>query len=91
MGGAGFGGAAPAAAGAADPGVLRMAWSALKAAAGFVGTGMRVAPLEVRRVQLATCGGCAYHTGIRCRVCGCFTTVKAHLPHETCPAGKWPT
>ena len=27
---------------------------------------------------------------VRCRACGCFTAVKARLPHEHCPAGKWP-
>ncbi len=91
VGGAGFGGAAPAAPAAADPGVLKMAWSALKAAARFVGTGMRTVSPETRRVRLATCDACEYHTGTRCRVCGCFTAVKAHLTHETCPAEKWPT
>jgi hypothetical protein len=29
-------------------------------------------------------------TGLRCRICGCFTAAKARLDHERCPAGKWP-
>ncbi len=27
---------------------------------------------------------------LRCRLCGCFTNVKARLDHEECPIGKWP-
>ncbi|MEE3219699.1 MAG: hypothetical protein VX257_05520 [Planctomycetota bacterium] len=23
-------------------------------------------------------------------MCGCFTDLKAKMPHEDCPIGKWP-
>ena len=36
------------------------------------------------------CAGCEHHTGVRCKVCGCFTNVKSRLLHENCPIGKWP-
>jgi hypothetical protein len=45
---------------------------------------------EARDKRLQTCAGCEYHTGLRCRVCGCFTGAKAALAHEECPVGKWP-
>jgi hypothetical protein len=90
LGGAAFGAVQTATPGPPDPTVLKMAWRALKAAARFVGTGMRMVPAETRRLRLATCDACEHHTGTRCRLCGCFTAVKSHLPHETCPIRKWP-
>ncbi len=70
--------------------MLRMAVTAAKAAAGFVGSGGQTVSVAVRQERLQVCRGCEYHTGLRCRVCGCFTTVKVRLPHEACPLGKWP-
>ena len=37
---------------------------------------------------IRTCAGCEHHTGVRCKLCGCFTNAKAWLPHEACPLGK---
>ena len=34
--------------------------------------------------------GCEHHTGMRCKICGCFTAVKSGMLHEDCPIGKWP-
>jgi len=66
-----------------------MAFTALKSLAKFVGAGMkRVAP-AVREQRLGVCGACEHHTGVRCRLCGCFTAVKTWLPHERCPIEKW--
>jgi tetratricopeptide (TPR) repeat protein len=70
-------------------GLLRMAMSAAKAMVDFVGSGMKVVPRETYLKRLETCGGCVNHTGVRCKLCGCFTSVKARLPHERCPVGKW--
>lgn len=78
----------PAAA-SAGPGLLRMAFSALKSMAKFVGAGLKTVPPAVRDERLQTCASCEHHTGVRCKLCGCFTAVKSWLPHERCPIGKW--
>ncbi|OWK46746.1 DUF6171 family protein [Fimbriiglobus ruber] len=72
------------------PGVLRMAMTAAKSMARYFGSGMKTVSAETLRVRLQTCESCEQFTGARCRLCGCFTTVKARLPHEKCPIGKWP-
>ncbi len=72
------------------PSVLRMAHSAAKAMAKFVTSGFKTVSREAHERRLTTCGVCEHHTGLRCRLCGCFTRQKAWLPHEHCPAGKWP-
>jgi tetratricopeptide (TPR) repeat protein len=72
------------------PGLLRMAMSATKAMANFVGSGFKTATPEVQRQRLQTCAVCEHHTGQRCQICGCFTNVKSRLLHEDCPIGKWP-
>jgi tetratricopeptide (TPR) repeat protein len=75
----------------AGPGLLRMALSATKAMAGFASSGFKIAPPDLQRRRLETCAGCEHHTGVRCRICGCFTNVKSRLVHEDCPIGKWPS
>lgn len=75
---------------AGGPGLLRMAETALKAMAKFVGSGFKTTPAEALRARLAACEGCEHHTGVRCRACGCVTSAKARLLHERCPAGRWP-
>jgi tetratricopeptide (TPR) repeat protein len=72
------------------PGLLRMAMSATKAMANFVGSGFKTTPPDVQRKRLQTCAACEHHTGLRCQICGCFTNVKSRLLHEDCPIGKWP-
>ena len=74
----------------AGPGLLRMAMSATKAMAGFAGSGFKTAPAETQRQRLQTCAVCEHHTGVRCKICGCFTNVKSRMLHENCPIGKWP-
>jgi tetratricopeptide (TPR) repeat protein len=71
------------------PGPLRMAFTAFKSFAKFLGGGLKTLPQAQRDQRLAVCGTCEHHTGVRCRVCGCFTSVKTWLPHERCPIGKW--
>ncbi len=41
-------------------------------------------------VRLQTCATCEHHTGLRCKICGCFTAAKSKLLQESCPIGKWP-
>ncbi len=72
------------------PGLLRMAMSATKAMATFVGSGMKTTPADLQQKRIQTCGACEHHTGMRCKVCGCFTLVKSKMLHEDCPIGKWP-
>jgi hypothetical protein len=67
-----------------------MAQTAAKAMAQFVGSGFKTAAPETAAARLAVCASCPHHTGLRCRICGCFTAAKARLDHERCPAGKWP-
>jgi tetratricopeptide (TPR) repeat protein len=71
------------------PGLLRMALSATKSMAQFAGSGFKTSPPEVQRRRM-TCAPCEHHTGMRCKICGCFTAAKSRLLHESCPIGKWP-
>jgi tetratricopeptide (TPR) repeat protein len=73
------------------PGPLRMALTAIGSMAKFLGSGFQTTTAEVYQERLATCAPCDHHTGLRCRLCGCFTATKAHLLHERCPIGKWPS
>jgi tetratricopeptide (TPR) repeat protein len=72
------------------PGLLKMAFTAAQAMAKFVGSGFQTTDPSLRARRLQACASCEHHTGLRCRVCGCFTDAKARLPHEDCPLGKWP-
>jgi hypothetical protein len=72
------------------PGLLRMAMTAIKSMGKFVGSGMKTVSAEAQQSRIQVCASCPHHTGVRCRLCGCFTRVKAWLPHEDCPIGKWP-
>jgi hypothetical protein len=51
---------------------------------------MKTSPAELAKQRIIVCASCEHHTGVRCRVCGCFTTVKSKMLHERCPLGKWP-
>lgn len=72
------------------PSLLRMALTATKAMAQFVGSGFKKVSPDVYQSRIQLCMTCEHHTGLRCRLCGCFTNAKARLPHEECPAKKWP-
>ncbi len=72
------------------PGLLRMALSATKSMAQFAGSGFKTTSPDVQRQRLQTCASCEHHTGVRCKICGCFTSAKSKLLHESCPIGKWP-
>lgn len=71
------------------PSLLRRAFNATKSLAQFIGSGFKTASQEMRRRRLDICAPCEHHTGMRCRVCGCFTNLKTRLSHEQCPLGKW--
>jgi hypothetical protein len=76
--------------GTTGPGLLRMALSATKSMAQFAGSGFKTTPPDVQRRRVQTCATCEHHTGMRCKICGCFTAAKSRLLHESCPIGKWP-
>ena len=76
---------------ARQPSFLRMAVTATKAMAKFVGSGGKKVAPELRQARLQTCATCEHHTGVRCRLCGCFTNTKSWLPYEDCPLKKWPS
>ena len=67
-----------------------MAVSATRAMMKYIGSGLKSTPAELQQKRIATCQACEHHTGIRCRICGCFTNVKTRMAHEQCPIGKWP-
>jgi tetratricopeptide (TPR) repeat protein len=75
---------------AGNPGLLRMAFSAARSMAKFLGSGLKTVSPTVYQQRQQTCARCEHHTGVRCRLCGCFTNVKARMAHEECPLGKWP-
>jgi hypothetical protein len=68
---------------------LRMAFTAVQSLAKFVKSGCALAPQSELQRRLRTCAACKHYTGVRCRLCGCFTNVKARMAHEECPIGKW--
>ena len=72
------------------PGLLRKAVGVARALYNYIGSGMKTVSPEIRNRRLEICGQCEHHTGVRCRLCGCFTQVKSWLPHEGCPVRKWP-
>ena len=76
--------------GTTGPGLLRMALSATRSLTQFAGSGFKTTSPEVQRRRIETCATCEHHTGMRCRICGCFTAAKSRLSHESCPIGKWP-
>jgi tetratricopeptide (TPR) repeat protein len=59
------------------------------AMAKFVASGLKTATPETLQSRLSTCAGCEHHSGLRCRVCGCFTGIKARIAEEECPLRRW--
>lgn len=75
--------------GPSTPGYLRMAISAAGALAKFVGSGLKTVSPATLRDRRQRCAVCVHSTALRCRVCGCFIELKARLPEEDCPLGRW--
>lgn len=76
---------------AAYPSYWTMAQTATASAVQFVANGAKTVSREVREERLAICKMCPQYDGTRCIQCGCFIAAKTWVPHEKCPAGKWPT
>ena len=71
------------------PGVFQMAASFGTAIAKFAAGGFRTTGTELHQKRLAVCDDCQYRAGTTCILCGCILPLKAKMPHETCPIGKW--
>jgi tetratricopeptide (TPR) repeat protein len=70
----------------------RLLWNvflAAKSLAKFFASGMKRVTSAIYRERLESCAGCPHHTGVRCKICGCFTNLKAWVPHAKCPIGNW--
>jgi hypothetical protein len=76
---------------ASGPGVLGLAFTAAKSIARFLVSGLQTVTATDRQRRLQQCATCEHHTGLRCRICGCFTGATAWLAREQCPQGKWPS
>jgi hypothetical protein len=75
------------------PSLLTQAASAVKAAAGFIASGFKVASNEEQDRRLAICHACELFDGVqgRCRKCGCFGDWKTWIASQQCPLWKWGT
>lgn len=71
------------------PCVGRRAWNMLRAAAVFVGDGLRTVTAEEYHARLAICDTCPQRHDDTCTVCGCRLTLKARGRAWRCPLGKW--
>ena len=69
--------------------LLRMAYTATRSMGKFASSGFKTVSRDAREERLDVCRTCEQHTGLRCKVCGCFTAAKTWLRHEGCPLGKW--
>lgn len=72
-----------------------MAGSALNSAAGWIRSGLKLAPADVVEFRHNTCRSCEFwdasalrNTG-RCTKCGCSTWAKIKMATESCPVGHW--
>jgi membrane protease subunit (stomatin/prohibitin family) len=48
-----------------------------------------IAPQEVIKARMDTCGACEFYKNNRCTKCGCFMEAKSRLSSLKCPIGKW--
>ncbi len=73
----------------APPGVFGMAASFAGAMARFASSAFRTVPGPQLRLRVEQCGRCEHLVESRCRLCGYFVGLKARLPAERCPVGRW--
>ena len=72
---------------ASYPSLATMAGNAIKAVAGFVADGFKVASEEEQSRRLAICHQCPKYdaTQDRCFICGCVASWKARIASQHCP------
>lgn len=79
-------------AGGSYPPLATQAGSAIKAAVGFVADGLKTVDQAEQERRLAICREACEHFDQgagRCRLCGCFASLKSRIARESCPIGKW--
>jgi len=54
-----------------------------------VAQAMATPETSLAHTRLEICKTCPEWTGVRCKICGCFTKLKVRLEKEKCPLGKW--
>ncbi|MHB0955444.1 MAG: tetratricopeptide repeat protein [Pirellulaceae bacterium] len=69
--------------------LLQMAYTATRSMVKFASSGFKTISRDTRDDRLDVCRKCEQHTGLRCKICGCFTGAKTWLRHEECPLHKW--
>ncbi len=78
----------------APQGMLSQVVSLGKAVVRFAAGGFRMVPLSVLEERLGICSGCERKTTVAgmdiCNACGCSLSIKARMPGEFCPLGRWP-
>ncbi len=75
-----------------SPSVGQMAQSFGQAIARFAYGGFQPSSPELTAARLAVCAECprASPGGAICTACGCILEIKARMPAEYCPLGRWP-
>ncbi len=71
------------------PSLVEMAASFTTSMAKLASSGFKTVDRDSFRVRAEQCLSCEHRQGSRCKVCGCFFDLKARLPHEDCPIGRW--
>jgi hypothetical protein len=52
--------------------------------------GLPITPDTVYDARIASCqDNCPHYRWFQCRLCKCMIFLKARLPHESCPVGRW--
>lgn len=69
------------------PSAAETAGNALRSAAGFAADGFRTVDRAERERRIAICHDCPHFDRGpgRCRLCGCFTALKARIARASCP------
>lgn len=75
----------------AYPSVQDQVKSALAAGLSFAASGFKLVDQVEHDRRMAICHACEFHdaTKGRCVKCGCVDTLKARIPSQACPIGKW--
>lgn len=55
----------------------------------WVSKGMPITSPDTLKSRQETCKSCEHFTGLKCKLCGCFTEAKLRMASEKCPIGKW--
>lgn len=73
------------------PSLVTQLGTAATAAVRFAAGGFHTLPAEQVAERLTICRACPGYDAEakRCLYCGCYVEIKAELPAEVCPLGKW--